>query len=94
MSVADTLRRNRKMTAMTRKSVRTSVNFTSATDSRIVAARSYIKTMLTLAGICFCNSFIVALTASATWTVLVPGWRWMARITPRVPEYQAIDLLF
>jgi len=40
MIVAGTLRRKRKMTMMTRHTVSTSVNFTSDTDSRMVAERS------------------------------------------------------
>ena len=41
ITVAETLRKKTKMTATTRTSVRTSVNFTSCTDSRIVTERSY-----------------------------------------------------
>ena len=40
MMVAGRLRRNRKMTSTTRKTVSTRVNFTSATDSRMDSERS------------------------------------------------------
>ena len=40
MIVADRLRRNRKMTSTTRMTVRSSVNLTSWTDSRIETERS------------------------------------------------------
>ena len=40
MIVADRLRRNRKMTRTTRKTVRISVSLTSCTDSRIETERS------------------------------------------------------
>ena len=41
MMVADTLRRKRKMTRMTRKTASSSVNWTSSTDRRIGTERSY-----------------------------------------------------
>ena len=40
MSVAETLRRNRKITSTTRAMVSTSVNCTSCTDSRMATERS------------------------------------------------------
>ena len=40
MTVAERLRRNRKITRMTRAMVSSRVNFTSVTDSRIVSVRS------------------------------------------------------
>ena len=40
MIVAETLRRNRKITSTTSASVSSSVNFTSSTDSRIDSERS------------------------------------------------------
>jgi hypothetical protein len=40
MIVADRFRRNRKITRTTRQTVRTRVNFTSPTDSRIDCERS------------------------------------------------------
>ena len=40
MMVAETLRRNRKITSTTSATVSTSVNFTSLTDSRIDSERS------------------------------------------------------
>ena len=40
MTVAETFRRNRKITRTTRQMVRSSVNFTSCTESRIDTDRS------------------------------------------------------
>ena len=80
MIVAETLRRNRKMTSTTRKTVSRSVNFTSSTDSRIGCARSlriwsgHRGRQLRLE-----SPGSSALMRSTTSTVLVPGCRWMAR---------------
>ncbi len=52
MIVAEMFLRNRKITSTTRPMVRTSVNFTSATDSRIDSDRSLRMPMVTVAGIC------------------------------------------
>jgi hypothetical protein len=79
MIVAETLRRKRKMTSTTRKTVSRSVNFTSSTDSRIGWARSLRTRSETAAGSCASRPGNSALMRSTTSTVLVPGWRWMAR---------------
>ena len=79
MIVADRLRRNRKMTSTTRTTVRTSVNLTSCTDSRIDTERSLRMSSWIAPGSCAWSSGSSALTASTTSTVLVPGWRWMPR---------------
>ncbi len=76
MSVAETLRRKRKITSTTRTSVSTSVNFTSATDSRIVL-RAVVQQPDVDAGreLRLASAGSAAFTASATATVFVPGWR-------------------
>src|SRR5580765_8473035 len=94
MIVADQLRRNRKMTATTRKSVSSSVNVTSSTLALIVCERSYSTFIFTDGGI---SSWIfpsAALTRLATSTVFVPGWRWIASTIERSPLYQLAVLLF
>ncbi len=73
MTVAETLRRNRKITAMTRPMVSSSVNLTSATDSRIATDRSVRTSSDTAAGSCSRNVGSSCLTASTTCTTLVPG---------------------
>ena len=94
MSVADRLRRNRKITSTTSASASTSVNCTSWTDSRIDAERSKQDVELDAgrelraelrAAACGC--------ASTTSTVFVPGWRWMASTMPRLSLNQAAMLV-
>ena len=51
ITVAETLRRNRKITITTRPSVSSMVNCTSLYDSRMVSERSYKISMFTEAGI-------------------------------------------
>jgi hypothetical protein len=65
--------------------VRRSVNFTSATDSRMDCERSIRTSRFTEAGICERKEGGGALTASTTSTVFVPGWRWTVRTIARVP---------
>ena len=84
MMVAETLRRKRKITRMTRKSVNRSVNFTSRTDSRIDWARSRWISRLTDAGSSLRNCGRRLRIESATSTVFVPGCFWMARMRPRL----------
>jgi len=66
MRVADILRRKRNMTMMTRPMVSSRVNFTSATDSRIVSVRSNSVFRLTVAGNWFRKPGISALILSTT----------------------------
>ena len=73
ISVADRLRRNRKITSTTRARASTSVNFTSSTDSRIDNERSYMTLMLIPGGTCSRKAGSSFLTASTTSMVLVPG---------------------
>ena len=83
ITVADRLRRNRKITITTRPSVSSMVNCTSLYDSRMVSERSYRTSMFTEAGISERNVGIRFFTALVTSMVLVPGWRWMPRMMAR-----------
>src|SRR5262245_56500452 len=82
-TVADRFRKKRKTTMITRHKVRTRVNLTSLTDSRIDSERSYKMLSSAEAGICSLNSGSKRRTASATATVLVPGCLETARTTDR-----------
>jgi len=73
MSVAERFLRNRKMTRTTRMTVRTSVNLTSWTESRIEIDRSLRIPSASAAGSCAWSCGRSALIASTTSTVLVPG---------------------
>ncbi len=75
ITVADTLRRKRKITSTTSPIVSTRVNFTSATDSRIDFERSLRTSRLTAAGSCARSAGINARIESMICTVLAPGWR-------------------
>ena len=94
MMVARTLRRNTKITPTTSTSAISSVSCTSRTEARIDCERSYRRFSDTEGGTCARKVGSSASMASTTSMVLVPGWRWMARITPRVPLYQAATLSF
>ena len=94
ISVARRFRRNRKITRITSPSVSTSVNFTSSTDARIDAERSYSSLIVTHAGSCSRNDGSRALTALTTATVFVPGCRWIASTIDRSSLNQAAVLLF
>src|SRR2546428_5831963 len=80
IAVADRLRRNRKITRTTRKSVRRSVNLTSLTEASIETDRSYRTLSETEAGSSLRKVGRRERTVWATATVFVPGWRWIARM--------------
>ncbi len=84
MIVADTVRRNRKITRMTRPIAISRVSCTSATDSRIEIERSFNTCMLIEAGICERYCGMRSFTESTTATVLASGWRWIASTTARL----------
>jgi hypothetical protein len=84
MIVADTLRRNTKMTSTTSTTATSSEICTSRTDSRIASDRSYTTSTLTAAGICARSAGRSLRIPSTTPTVFVPGWRWTASTTARV----------
>src|SRR2546421_12831558 len=88
MIVAERFFRNRKMTSTTRHSVMKSVSCTSFTDCLIETDRSYSVFTSTDAGSCEESDATIDFTASATCTVFVPGWRWIASTTARLPSYQ------
>ena len=91
--VARTFRRNRKITITTRHRARKRVNFTSATDCFTVCERSYSVAISTDAGRSGRSRSTSALMRSATATVLVPGWRWMASTMARWPLNQLACLV-
>src|SRR5579862_7898506 len=82
MTVADKLRRNRKMTSTTRMMARNKLNFTSLTDCWMEMDLSYSVVRYMAGGMMARNrgsSWLTALTISM---VLVPGWRCTARMMP------------
>src|SRR4030042_6805335 len=83
MTVAEKFRRKRKITMITRPRANSRVNWTSFTDSRMVAERSYRVTICTDAGTWFRMLGSNLLMESTTSMVLVPGWRWVARTRAR-----------
>ena len=92
ITVADTLRRNRKITITTSARDRISVNSTSSTDARIETVRSNRTLMSIAAGTSerkVGSSFLIDSTTSM---VLVPGWRWIARTIPRLSLNHAATL--
>ena len=92
--VAREFRRKRKITITTRQSARKRVNFTSLTDCldrlRAVVQRGDLDRR---AGVCGRSCSTSALTRSATATVLVPGWRWIASTMARCPLNQLARLV-
>src|SRR5450830_1789728 len=77
MMVADTLRRNTKITITTSAIDKNSSNFTSSTEARIVVVRSVrIWTSIAPGRLAFKlgKSFLMLSTTAIT---LAPGWRWM-----------------
>src|SRR5579864_9705057 len=94
MTVAETFRRNRKITMTTRAMVSMSVNFTSFTELRMETERSYSTLILRAAGACARKVGNRALMESTTSTVLVPGWRWMGSTMARSPLNQLAVLSF
>ncbi len=94
MTVADRLRRNRKMTSTTSTTVKISVSWMSWIDSRIDCERSSRICRFSAAGSCawICGSS--RLMASTVSTVLAPGWRLMAIEMLRAPLNQLACLSF
>src|SRR5438128_2706362 len=83
MTVADTLRRKRKITRTTSASAAAMVSFTSRTESRIERERSNRISTWTEGGSQVLKVGRRARTASATSTVFVPGWRCTASTIER-----------
>src|ERR1700694_3524237 len=94
ITVADTLRRNKKMTITTSATARKSSNCTSYTDARIVTVRSV--SMVTSiaagghAGSCG-NNCLIRSTTSMT---LAPGCRWILTMTAGCSLAQAASSEF
>src|SRR5579863_1524275 len=92
MMVAETWRRNTKITSTTSTIASSSENLTSSTDSRIDWERSYTVSRLTEGGsrpLGPVNSGNKALMRFTTSTVLVPGCRCTENMMERVLSSQA-----
>ena len=83
MTVAQKLRRNRKITMTTSATVSSNVNCTSATEARMVSVRSEMIETFTAAGIDASSTGSIALMRSTVSMTLAPGWRWIARMIAR-----------
>ena len=94
ISVADGLRRNRKITATTRSTARPSSNSTSATEARIVVVRSVTISTSTAAGNAAFSAGSSAWMLSTTAMTLALGWRWMLTMTAGSVLTQAASLVF
>src|ERR1035437_2206530 len=92
ISVAERLRRKRKITRTTTPIVSSSVNSTSCMEPRMDCDASKAMERWIAGGISLRNSGSRRLTLSTTSTVFVPGWRCTARITARLLSYHATIL--
>ena len=82
ITVAQKLRRNRRITSTTRAMVRASVNSTSATDARMVVVRSSMVFTSTAGGMRAVSCGSSALIWSTVSMTLAPGCLNTARMTP------------
>ena len=91
--VAETVRRNRKITITTRQIAIASVSCTSTTDSRMEIERSFSTSIRIDGGTIarYCGNR--ARTRSTTATVLASGWRWIASTMARFVIEPACDLV-
>ena len=94
MIVAETLRRNSRMTRMTRAPAMSRVTCTSWMLSLIETLRSYSVLMLIDAGNLAWKLGKVRLIELTVSIVLAPGWRWMARTIARWSTFQVATRLF
>ena len=94
MMVADTLRRNRKITSTTSATVSSSENCTSCTEARIVTVRSVRIETFTSAGRLAWSCGSSFLIRSTTWMMLAPGWRWMFTMTAGLSLLHAASFEF
>ncbi len=83
ITVAERLRRNRKITITTSAKVSRSVNCTSLADCSMIVLLSRKTPSSTEVGNLSRNIGSRFRTARATATVLVPGCRWIARMIDR-----------
>ena len=81
ITVAERVRRKRKITSTTRATVSMSSNWTSSTEARIVSVRSARIWTLTEEGRADRRAGRRALIRSTTPMMLAPGWRWMLTST-------------
>ncbi len=89
MMVAQSLRRNRKITSTTRPMVIARVISTSATEARMSSERSDTRVTCTARGIEASSRGIIALIWSTTLMVLAPGERWISSRSVCLPSNQA-----
>ena len=94
MMVADTLRRNRKITMTTSEIAIANVSCTSCTAARIEIERSNSGSIWIDGGTCARMAGSLARTRSTTSTVLASGWRWIASTMARASLNQVAILLF
>ena len=96
--VAETFRKKRKITRTTSATVRSSVNLTSLTESRMDSERSIRMPRFTEGGSNSRKDLSWFLMESTTWTVFVPGCFWTARMMERISDppllNHAADLSF
>ena len=94
ITVADRVRRNRKITMITRATASINSNCTSRTDARMEIVRSVSTVTWTDEGRALCNcgsSFLIRSTTSMT---LAPGCRWILTITAGTSFIQAACFTF
>src|SRR5215467_743449 len=77
ITVAHSVRRNKKITMTTRQIVSSIVNCTSCTAARVTSVRSIISSTWTEGGSDCCSFGINRLIVSASSTVLAPGAFWI-----------------
>ncbi|MCY1346343.1 hypothetical protein D9M69_324260 [compost metagenome] len=94
ISVAEMLRRNRKVTITTRATASISSNCTSFTEARMVVVRSVSTCTSRLPGRVACSCGSMVLMRSTTSITLAPGWRWMFSTTAGVLLAQAARRTF
>ena len=94
MMVAQTLRRNRKITITTRQTASISVNCTSATEARMVSVRSMMVLTWIDGGIDASSRGSVALIRSTVSMTLAPGCLKMISRMPRLPFCQPASSRF
>src|SRR5277367_6164733 len=85
MMVAQTLRRNRKITITTRAMDSIRVNCTSDSEARMVCVRSTMMVVLIDGGIDASSRGNVAFIRSTVSMTLAPGCLKISRMTPSVP---------
>src|ERR1043166_143665 len=90
ITVAETVRKNKKMTITTNATVSISSNWTSLTEARIVLVRSVKTCNSTEEGSDALSCGRRFFTRSTTAMILAPGCRWMLTITAGVWFIQEI----